>query len=277
MPEGTGAILDTRSLATDHRRLAVLLRPGLASSTSGAAPARSPVASPTPRRARRALGVDVNASMIDKRARSTAACRAVVAVADVHALPTGAFDIVTAARVLQWLAEPAAALRRRPTRRGRAGVSVVLDYNHEKTAWTPAPPESMARFYAAFLRWRAGAGMDNAIADHLPELFARVGLSEIVAKRSARDHATRRPRLRDARRDLGRGRATRGHQMVADGAISEQERRPRRRLPAWLRDGGQTHVQYLRAVEACERSAPRAPQRVPRGADAGSSVTARSR
>ena len=30
MPEGTGAILDTRSLATDHRRLAALLRPGLA-------------------------------------------------------------------------------------------------------------------------------------------------------------------------------------------------------------------------------------------------------
>ena len=44
--------------------------------------------------------------------------------------------------------------------------------------------------------------------------------------------------------------ATRGHQMVADGVISEAERcAAEADYRAWLRDGAQTHVQYLRAVE----------------------------
>jgi hypothetical protein len=45
---------------------------------------------------------------------------------------------------------------------------VVLDCNHEKIAWKPEPPRGMRTFYDAFLRWRADAGMDNAIADDLP-------------------------------------------------------------------------------------------------------------
>src|SRR6202008_4251909 len=67
MPEGTSAILDTRSLATDHRRLAELLPPGLAvldvgcgtgAITRGVAEAVG--------RLGRVVGVDVNASMIEK-------------------------------------------------------------------------------------------------------------------------------------------------------------------------------------------------------------------
>ena len=44
---------------------------------------------------------------------------------------------------------------------------VVLDYNLRKTTWEPAPPESVPAFYDAFLEWRAQAGMDNEMADHL--------------------------------------------------------------------------------------------------------------
>ena len=67
MPEGTSAILDTRSLATAHRRLAALLRPGLSvldvgcgtgAITRGIAETVGPEG--------RVVGVDVNASMIDK-------------------------------------------------------------------------------------------------------------------------------------------------------------------------------------------------------------------
>jgi len=67
MPEGTSAILDTRSLATAHRRLAALLRPGLAvldvgcgtgAITRGIAEAVGHEG--------RVVGVDVNAAMIDK-------------------------------------------------------------------------------------------------------------------------------------------------------------------------------------------------------------------
>lgn len=59
------------------------------------------------------------------------------------------------------------------------GRIVVLDYNHEKVRWEPAPPVSMQRSYAAFLKWRAEVGMDNAIADHLVSMFRVAGLTAI--------------------------------------------------------------------------------------------------
>jgi len=252
MPEGTTAILDARSLATDHRRLAALLRPGLAvlDVGCGTGAITRGIADAVGERGR-ALGVDVNASMIEK---ARAAHRGVPGLsfeaADVHALPNDAFDIVTAARMLQWLADPLAALRHIAEAAKLGGRVVVLDFNHEKAAWTPAPPESTRRFYAAFLRWRANAGMDNAIADHLSEMFARAGLREIVA---TDQHETSRRSDPDFEARAGiwaAVAATRGHQMVADGAISEAERRAAEAdYRSWLRDGAETHVQYLRAVE----------------------------
>src|SRR2546425_10056022 len=111
MPEGTTAILDARSLATAHRRLAALLSPGLAvldvgcgtgAITRGIAEAVG--------RDGRAVGVDVNAAMIEKaRAAPGGVPGLSFEVADAGALPFDtAFDIVTAARVLQWLAGPPA-------------------------------------------------------------------------------------------------------------------------------------------------------------------------
>ena len=252
MPESTSAILDTRSLATDHRRLAALLSPGLAvldvgcgtgAITRGIAEAVGPHG--------RAVGVDVNAGMIEKaRAAHRGVPALSFAVADVHALPAGGFDIVTAARVLQWLAEPAAALRRMAEAAKPGGRVVVLDFNHEKAVWKPEPPESMRRFYLAFLRWRATAGMDNGIADHLPEMFARVGLHEIV---TTEQHETTRRADGDFETRAGiwaSVAATRGHQMVADGAVSESERRSAEvDYRAWLRAGAESHTMYLRAVE----------------------------
>jgi len=253
MPEGTSAILDTRSLATGNRRLAALLRPGLSvldvgcgtgAITRGIAEAVG--------REGRVVGVDVNASMIDKaRASHGAVPGLAFDVADVYALPfDGAFDIVTAARVLQWLADPASALRAMTAAARHGGRVVVLDYNHEKAAWTPEPPASMRRFYAAFLRWRADAGMDNAIADHLRDLLAGVGLTEIVAT-DQQEVVHRIDPDFETRAGIWAAVATsRGHQMVADGALSEGERRAAEAdYRAWLRDGAESHVQYLLAVE----------------------------
>src|SRR5262245_22918543 len=183
MPEGSAAILDARSLATAHRRLASLLRPGLSvldvgcgtgAITRGIAEAVG--------REGRAVGVDVDPAMIDKaRAGHAGVSNLSFAVADACALPfRGIFDVVTAARVLQWLADPEAAVRWMTTAVKRSGRVVILDFNHEKVSWTPEPPASMRRFYSAFLRWRDTAGMDNAIADHLAELFAKAGLAEIT-------------------------------------------------------------------------------------------------
>ena len=253
MPDGTRAILDTRSLQADHRRLAALLRPGLAvldvgcgtgAITRGIAEAVGHEG--------HAVGVDVNQSMIEA---ARAAHRRVLGlsfhVVDVYRLPfRGEFDIVAAARVLQWLADPGAALREMTKALRRGGRMVILDYNHEKASWTPEPPASMRRFVAAFLRWRAAAGLDNAIADRLGELLSGVGLTAIamtdqseVTRRSDPDFETRAGIWATIA-------ATRGHQMVADGAISEGERRAAEvEYRAWLGQAGQSHVQYLLAVE----------------------------
>jgi SAM-dependent methyltransferase len=253
MPSGTTAILDARSLATAHRRLAALLRPGLAVLDVGCGTgAITRGIAEVVGRDGRAVGVDVDAAMIEKaRAAHGGVPGLAFDVADACALPfSGAFDIATAARVLQWLADPAAAVRSMTAAVKRGGRVVVLDFNHEKAAWTPDPPASMRRFYAAFLRWRATSGMDNAIADHLAGLFASVGLAEVVT--TDQHEVTRRtdPDF-EARAGIWAAvAATRGHQMVADGAISERARRGAEDdYRTWIRDGAESHVLYLLAVE----------------------------
>ena len=255
MPDGTSEILDARTLATGHRRLAALLHPGLSvldvgcgtgAITRGIAETVGPEG--------RVVGVDVNASMIDKaRAAHGGVPGLSFEVADVHTLPSGGafdFDIVTAARVLQWLADPAAALRSMTAAAKNRGRVVVLDYNHEKAAWTPQPPISMRRFYAAFLQWRAAAGMDNAIADHLRDLFAGVGLGDIVASDQHEVSQRADPDFEMRAGIWAAVAATRGRQMVADGAIGERERDAAEAdYRAWLRDSAESHVQYLLAVE----------------------------
>ncbi len=253
MPEGTAAVLDARSLATAHRRLAALLRPGLAvldvgcgtgAITRGIAERVAPGG--------RALGVDVNAPFIEAARRAHGAIPGLTfEVADAYRLPFGdTFDIVTAARVLRWLADPLAAVRAMARAAKPAGRVIVLDFNHEKARWTPEPPASLARFYAAFLAWRASAGMDNAIADRLAALLAEAGLRDVtvtpqheVARRGGPEWALRAGIWAQVA-------ATRGHQMVADGAIAEAERWAAEvEYREWVRAGGEAHTQYLLAAE----------------------------
>jgi ubiquinone/menaquinone biosynthesis C-methylase UbiE len=226
MPEGTNRFLNTRSLANAHRRLAELLHPGLTvldigcgagAITRGIAEAVAPDG--------RVIGVDINRGLIEEARRSHGDVLGLsFEVADFAELAPAAFDIVTAARMLQWLADPLGALRAMAALVRPGGRVVVLDYNHERIAWQPEPPASMVRFYQAFLRWRADVGMDNAIADHLSALFAEAGLVDIVV--TAQHEATQRADPDFATRvglwaDVA---ATRGHQMVADGAVTEQQR-----------------------------------------------------
>lgn len=89
------------------------------------------------------------------------------------------FDLVVAARVLQWLSNPLEAIKKLASFLKPGGQLSVLDYNHESLEWYPQPPESMRVFYEAFLHWRAEAGMDNRIADSLREYFTEAGLHSI--------------------------------------------------------------------------------------------------
>ena len=89
------------------------------------------------------------------------------------------FDLIVSARVLQWLDNPQAALAKIKTWLKPNGKISILDYNHEALAWTPAPPKSMQIFYKGFLDWRSSLGLNNAIAEDLPDYFEKVGLQNI--------------------------------------------------------------------------------------------------
>jgi ubiquinone/menaquinone biosynthesis C-methylase UbiE len=253
MPEGASGILNARSLATAHRRLAQLLQPGLTvldvgcgtgAITRGIAEAVAPTG--------RAVGIDLHAGLIEEARRLHGDVSGLsFESVDVYNLPFhDMFDTVTAARVLQWLASPLSALRSMVAAAKPGGRVMVLDYNHEKIAWQPAPPRSMQEFYAAFLRWRAEAGMDNAIADHLSEMFTQAGLVDIVqtpqhevTKRADPDFATHIAIWAEVA-------AVRGPQMVESGIISESQRATAEAdYRAWICDSAESQTMYLVAVE----------------------------
>ncbi len=254
MPEGTAAILNARSLETSHRRLAELLRPGLrvldvgcgtGAITSGIAHAVAPRG--------RVVGVDVNPDLVAEACRLHGRVPGLsFQVADAWSLPFHeAFDIVTAARLLQWLAQPGDAVRALARAARPGGRLVVLDYNHEKIAWTPPPPPSVQAFYAAFLKWRTDAGMDNAIADHMAALFAQAGLQKVAV--TPQHETTRRgePGFETQAGIWADVAATRGCQMVEDGVIAEADRAGAETdYRAWIRHGAEVQTMYLLAVES---------------------------
>jgi SAM-dependent methyltransferase len=254
MPAGTERFLDARSLADAHRRLAELLRPGMSvldvgcgtgAITEGVARAVGPDGG--------VLGIDVSESLIERaRERCGRVANLSFELADVAALAGRArrFDVVTAARLLLWLADPRAALSAMTCAARAGGLVLVLDYNLRKTIWEPAPPDSVATFYEAFLQWRAQAGMDNEIADHLGVLLEDVGLREVrttpqleIARRGEADF--------DVRIALwGQVIATRGHQVVADGFLGEARRAAAEAdFTEWAARAAQSQTLWLVAAE----------------------------
>ena len=93
--------------------------------------------------------------------------------------PNQKFDLIVSARVLQWLNNPKDALLKMKSLLKPNGRISILDYNHNNLEWNPEPPMSMKEFYKTFLKWRDDAGMNNGIADDLPELMKEIGLVEI--------------------------------------------------------------------------------------------------
>lgn len=253
MPQGTGAILNRRTLATSHGRLAELLQPGMevldvgcgnGAITSGIA---AQVGADG-----RVVGVDVNAPFIFEAKETYRGVPGLhFEVADVYDLPyDGEFDVVTAARVLQWLAQPHMALESMVRATKVKGRVVILDYNHTKIEWEPEPPAEVQRFYDAFLHWRTTAGMDNTIADRLPAMMADAGLTDIHIS-PQHEHVAR------GDVDFHHGvilwadvMASRGLQMVADGFLTEKEREAAERTyREWAAHSAQRQRMYLLAVE----------------------------
>jgi ubiquinone/menaquinone biosynthesis C-methylase UbiE len=252
MPTGSERFLNTRSLSSDHRRLAALLAPGMSvldvgcgagAITRGIAEAVGPSG--------RVVGIDISEELLALALQSHAGpANLSFEIADVtrHRY-RDEFDVVTAARVLQWLADPGAALAGMVAAARPGGQIIVLDYDHTRARWTPSPPEEFTRFYDAFLGWRAEAGMDNEIAVHLEAMMLELGLEHLSAseeieltKRGQGDFETRLALWPGVI-------ATRGHQLVADGWLDEAERAAAgESFAAWIAAEGRSQSLHLRAV-----------------------------
>ena len=103
------------------------------------------------------------------------------------------FDLIISARVLQWLIKPKDALLKMKRLLKPNGKISILDYNHENIEWNPKPPKSMLDFYETFLNWRAEAGMNNRMANDLPNLFKTIGLKDVEVVNSDEYYERNRP------------------------------------------------------------------------------------
>jgi SAM-dependent methyltransferase len=226
-PEAAG-IMTARTLANSHPTLEELLAPGMAVLDVGCGPGTL-----TAEIARRvapghAVGMDINPDMI--RAAEAAGPPAEIAnlvfyTGDIRESRWDAeFDLANTARMLQWLPNPGRAVERMARAVVPGGAVVLLDYDHTRARWT-REPEAWTRFYAAFLAWRDGAGLDNAIAGQLPALAEEAGL---VGAEVRPQDTTVRAGEPDFFRVAGMWRMvidSRGRQMVAAGYLGERDRR----------------------------------------------------
>lgn len=175
-------VLNRRTLEADNRILAKLLQPGMAVLDVGCGTgAITRGIAQRIGRGGRVVGIDRDESLL-KLAREANSDLPNLEFASGDALDLRReveFDVVNAARTLQWIATPGIALRQFSRVAKKGGRIVVLDYDHTEARWEPAPPTEFVRFYASFLDWRAGNGWDNRMAAHLPELYAEAGIGNV--------------------------------------------------------------------------------------------------
>jgi len=134
------------------------------------------------------------------------------------------FDVVNAARTLQWIPDPIVALGCMVSAVVPGGLVVVLDVDHTRADWSD-PPGAWTRFHQAFLEWRESCRLDNALGRHLSLLCDKAGLVEMALTSTV---TTVRADDHDFFREAGRWRMmieSRGRQMVAAGCLAEMERR----------------------------------------------------
>lgn len=225
--EVTSGIMTARTLGNSHPGLLALLRPGLDVLDVGCGPGTLTIETARRVRPGRVVGLDVNGEML-AAAREASPPDGLPNLtfrrADIRDGGWDAeFDLVGAARVLQWIGDPERALAAMVAAVRAGGLVVVLDYDHTRARWANAPV-SWGRFHRAFLNWRARCGLDNAVARHLPALLEAAGLVDLAVAPLA---VTVRAGQPDFFRVAGAWRLvadSRGRQMVAAGSLAESER-----------------------------------------------------
>ena len=245
-------VLNRRTLDRDHRTLAKLLRPGMivldigcgtGAITVGIAKAVGPGG--------RVLGIDRDPEQVVE-ARQLHRDTPNLSFEEGDALSMSfeaRFDVVNAARTLQWLSQPPEAVVRMKRAAKPGGLVVALDYDHEGNTWDPDPPPAFRRFYQAFLDWRKANGWDNRMAEHLPDLLRAAGITEVQVH--IEDETAQRgdPDFFDTAGIWTHVIETIGPQVVAAGFLGESElREADAAARVWVRDALRTQMLVLRAV-----------------------------
>lgn len=182
MPKGSAPILNFRSLEKDYVTLIPLLKEGMRVLDIGCGTGAITIGiAKKIGETGEVIGLDTSEHLIKEgKTLFELPENLELIVSDLFTYePSEKFDLIVSARVLQWLNNPKAALVKMKNLLKPGGQISILDYNHEELEWTPEPPKSMQEFYAAFLKWKKEAGMNNRIAETLPSYFEELGFHTI--------------------------------------------------------------------------------------------------
>lgn len=254
MPEGTSAVLDSRTLQKDYPTLITALKNGLKVLDIGCGTgAISKGIAEIVGKNGYVIGIDSSEHLIAKGKKDFTSITnlELIAVDLFEYEPEERFDLIVAARVLQWLSNPQDALIKCKEFLKPGGQISVLDYNHTKLEWTPEPPESMKLFYEAFLNWRADAGMDNEIAKHLPEYFKKAGFRSIEILGSNEVYQKGEDNFIDKAGIWLHVASSRGKQMVQNGYLNDKElQQAIEEYDIWIKNKAELMIMKLNEIRA---------------------------
>lgn len=252
MPKGTNSVLDRRTVVNSNANLLRVVKRGdrvidigcgsgaITKDIAGLVGSQGSV-----------LGIDTSEHLIAQAVKAYSNLSNLsFQVADVNTFHAQEkFDVVTSARVLQWLSNPQAVINSMVGLLKPGGCLTVLDYNHVRISFSPEIPHSMETFYQAFLKWRADAGMDNEIADKLDSMFHDAGLRDVTSADYSEVSIHGQSTFAEDLALWIKVAEARGPQLVADQYITETDR-----IAAiddyrkWLNEDARFMQLYLRAV-----------------------------
>lgn len=251
MPQGANKVLDRRNIENSYSSLLGLLKDGLSVLDVGCG-SGAITADIAQRASGKVVGIDFSEHLIELAKKNYAHLPNLsFEVADINDYVSDEkFDLVIAARTLQWVNNPVEVVQKMVVLLKKGGKVSINDYNHAKVEWSPAPPKSMLDFYEAFMNWRKDAGFDNEIADNLPSIYKYLGLTEINIVPQHETSIRGDEEFTAATRIWSIVAETRGKQVANDGYCSEELRlQAIEEYDAWIANEAQSMTLYLLAVE----------------------------